>query len=407
MLDSRAEGARVGQSLVSVLVGAGVSMAMLGGVITMIQYSQKAGQGVQGKSDFGALVDSVRSITSSADACKTAFVDASGAAVKIPAPSAGADSSVEAQAIRVGGADFMRKGEKAGAVQLQAIRLTRPKGTSDLLSVQLVAQKQGEVLGGSRDLQNVKPLLLQASFGADGAISSCQMGGAGSGGSPGAIGSWCGLSVTQATGSENVEMIKIDGTAVPKGEKRLVAACLGHDPSVSCPAGYVRIFHWSTAEVMRTQTPGKLEFCVNVASSPSVAGVQSCPQGMSLVGNPGSRSAYCIDTQRRPKALFKSATQVCFSEGKKMCNHNEWSTACHQQNSAQKPSPAIPEMNLSALESREWIYSMQTWSGGSHIGGQFLGGSLVYGPKNCDVGSALSDEVEAAAANTSYRCCTQ
>jgi hypothetical protein len=160
---------------VSVLVGAGVSMALLGGVITMIQFSQKAGQGVQGKSEFGALVDSVRSITSSADACKAAFVDASGVAVKIPAPSATADSSVEAEAIRVGGADFIRKGERAGAVLLQSILLTRPKGTSDLLSVQLLGQKQGEVLG-TRGLQNVKPLLLQASFGSDGAISSCQLG---------------------------------------------------------------------------------------------------------------------------------------------------------------------------------------------------------------------------------------
>ncbi len=381
-------------------------MALLGGVITMIQYSQKAGQGVQGKSEFGALVDSVRSITSSGDACKSAFVDGGGAVVKIPAPSASADSVVEAEAIRVGGVDFVKKGEVTGAVSLQAIRLTRPKGTSDLMTVQLVGQKKGEVLG-TRDLQNAKPLVLQASFGADGVISSCQGGGAGNEGLSGAIGAWCGLSVTQATGSENVEMIKINNLALPKGEKRLVAACLGHDPSVSCPAGYAKVFHWSTAEVMRTQTPGKLEFCVNVSSAPAVAGVQSCPEGMSLVGNPGARSAYCIDTQRRPRAVFKVATKACFAEGKRMCNHNEWSTACHQQNSAQKPSPQIPEMNLSALDAREWIYSMQTWSGGSHIGGQFLGGSLVYGPKNCDVGSALSDEVEAAVANTSYRCCSQ
>ncbi len=187
--DSRAESTRAGQSLVSVLVGAGISMAMLGGVITMIQYSQKAGQGVQGKSDFGALVDSVRSITSSADACKAAFVDASGLAVKIAAPSATADSSVEAQAIRVGGADFIRKGEKAGAVLLQSIQLTRPKGTSDLLSVQLVGQKQGEVLG-TRDLQNVKPFILQASFGSDDTISSCQMG-AGAGAGVGVAGIAC------------------------------------------------------------------------------------------------------------------------------------------------------------------------------------------------------------------------
>jgi hypothetical protein len=167
--------------MISALVASGISMATLMAVLTMIQYSQKAGQGVQGKSDFGSLVDSVRSITSSADACKAAFVDASGAVVKVSAPTSSADSSIEAEAIRVGGVDFIRRGEKAGAITLQAIRLTRPKGTSDLLSVQLVGQKQGEVLG-SRDLQNAKPLLLQASFGADGAISSCQMGGSGGGG---------------------------------------------------------------------------------------------------------------------------------------------------------------------------------------------------------------------------------
>jgi hypothetical protein len=44
------------------------------------------------------------------------------------------------------------------------------------MTVQLVGQKKGEVLG-TRDLQNAKPLVLQASFGADGVISSCQGGG--------------------------------------------------------------------------------------------------------------------------------------------------------------------------------------------------------------------------------------
>jgi len=202
--------------MISALVAAGISMATLAAILTSLQFSQRAGQGVQGKSEFGALVDSVRSIAASSDSCKAAFVDASGVVVKISAPSASADSSVEAEAIRVGGADFIRKGEKAGAITLQAIRLTRPKGTSDLLSVQLVGQKQGEVLG-SRDLQNAKPLLLQASFGADSAISSCQLGGSGAENTP-VVGSSCPAGMIEVSDGPSSKRFCID--AAPRANAK-------------------------------------------------------------------------------------------------------------------------------------------------------------------------------------------
>ncbi len=50
-------------------------------------------------------------------------------------------------------------------------------------------------------------------------------------------------------------MIKIDGTNVVAGVKQNVALCEGHDPSVSCPSGYARVFHWSTAYVSNTTIP--------------------------------------------------------------------------------------------------------------------------------------------------------
>jgi hypothetical protein len=92
-----------------------------------------------------------------------------------------------------------------------------------------------------------------------------------------------------------VEMIKIDGLAVPKGEKRLVAACLGHDPSVSCPAGYARVFHWSTAEVMRTQNPGKLEFCVNEMGG-SLASGGPAPRIQSAESQAAGGAPYACNT---------------------------------------------------------------------------------------------------------------
>ncbi len=134
------------------------------------------------------------------------------------------------------------------------------------------------------------------------------------------------------------------------------------------------------------------------------APVLSCPVGMSLVGAPASREAYCIETNARTGTYYHNAAENCEADGKTLCTYQQWSKACMGQKSAnRKPTPQLVGLNSSA----EWIFAAQTWSGGLYSGGQIMGHRKHNGADSCLDASALDDEVEAAAATTKYRCCSQ
>ena len=166
---------QTGSALVSALVASGISMATLMAVVTMIQYSQKAGQGAQGVSEFGTLVDSVRTLVASPDSCKSAFVDAGGNPVVLPSPTAIPGTVVEAGKIVVGGSSILEKDEKLSAITVSKIELTRLKSDPSLLALRIFAQKKAGALG-KQELEQSKPIFIKAEFGATGNITACSSG---------------------------------------------------------------------------------------------------------------------------------------------------------------------------------------------------------------------------------------
>jgi hypothetical protein len=166
---------RAGSSLISVLVAAGASMVVLAGVTTMIQFSQKAGRGAQGTSEFGVVVDSVRTLVSSSASCTSAFVDSGGNRLVFPTPTATPGVVVEAQKISVAGSPLLEKNETLQAITVSKIELTRLKDDPSLIALRIIALKKAGALG-KQELQQSKPILIRATFLPDGKIASCNSG---------------------------------------------------------------------------------------------------------------------------------------------------------------------------------------------------------------------------------------
>ena len=131
----------------------------------------------------------------------------------------------------------------------------------------------------------------------------------------------------------------------------------------------------------------------------------SCPSGMSLVGPPGTRDAFCMEINRRLGTYFHNAAETCEAAGKSLCTYQQWAKACMGQRSAsRKPSPQITELNDGNIP--EWVFAAQTWSGGAYHGGAIMGHLSNFSQKSCLNSTALDDDVEPVSATIRYRCCS-
>jgi hypothetical protein len=109
-------------------------------------------------------------------------------------------------------------------------------------------------------------------------------------------------------------------------------------------------------------------------------GKLTCPSHMTLVGQPGTSSAFCIDTVSRPAQTFSVATDVCFGAGYRLCSFQEWHNAC----------TTVPSLSLQN--------STDSVSDISFSSGTFP--NVQAGGTNCD-----SRSIQTLGNASGFRCC--
>jgi hypothetical protein len=114
-------------------------------------------------------------------------------------------------------------------------------------------------------------------------------------------------------------------------------------------------------------------------------GIESCPAGMTMVGDSGKRATYCIDTNENPADEFYDADSACYGRNDAalgrahICTYTEWFTACNQR-------VALGTQNMTNND--EWIGS----AGAAQI--------ATLGNGNCYSGNYFG-----ATNQKAYRCC--
>lgn len=100
-------------------------------------------------------------------------------------------------------------------------------------------------------------------------------------------------------------------------------------------------------------------------------GIDSCPTGMVMVGQPGTKGAYCIDLNRNSRNVsptpanspisFESAVSVCNTVGH-LCTYSEWSKACLLRNNADAfyPAQSLASRIGESSSSWEWVLDVPT-----------------------------------------------
>jgi hypothetical protein len=167
--------ARSGNTLISALIGAGFSMAVLTGVATMIQYSQRTAMSSRGLSEAGMLADSIRSAV--ADPARCASVLNSGLPSAVPAGAlAVGGSGVALSRLQVGPAasptTLVSVGQSYGSIQLDGIQLKRIE--AGLATLNLQVRKSEQALGAKAI--SIPALFLSVQVNASGALTNCALG---------------------------------------------------------------------------------------------------------------------------------------------------------------------------------------------------------------------------------------
>lgn len=114
-------------------------------------------------------------------------------------------------------------------------------------------------------------------------------------------------------------------------------------------------------------------------SNTNSAGRQSCPATYTLVGTPGSRSAFCISTNEKTATNWQAAVSACYASSPRatLCSAQEWSSACQAGALA------------NATDDWEWV-----------AGFGYYDGAVVLGSGACGVSSNA-----APSSSYAYRCC--
>jgi hypothetical protein len=254
---------------------------------------------------------------------------------------------------------------------------------------------------GTRDLQNAKPLVLQVSFGADGAIESCQAGSGNSGGAVGADVNWEPVSLSDKGMFDSSCEYRFELGYLGSGGFDLPRLATYYASGVS-PEYLIYVAHngWVShiphKDRSRYYVNGSVTSELTVVSmsrrcatdAPVVA--STCPNGMIAVTNGPASKKFCIDSAPRANAKYPDAVRDCYRQGSELCSAAQWSLACEAHSATNSTFFAASGQ---PSQPHEWIQSI--FSGDSGNGYVAIGGGGNCWNSNPDPFSNLHP----------YRCC--